>query len=207
MRRIAFMKKSMRYALPGLLALVCVLGFGCSQQPLQEINAAKAAVDAVVSDGAEKYLPDETRKVYDGLDRALAEVKTQDAKIFRNYARAKEMLHTVISDAEGLAAALPLKKEEAKGEALTAVEDAQAAMARAKELFAQNPDRKHPSGTDETVNTEMKNLEEALQEIQGQIEREDYLTTAARAREIKNKISALSPPVKQLPSKSENKKK
>jgi hypothetical protein len=46
-----------------LIALFFIAG--CSKQPLQEINGAKAAVDFVISEGAEKYLPADAKKLND----------------------------------------------------------------------------------------------------------------------------------------------
>ena len=49
------MKQSIRYIVISLIAVFFMTG--CSKQPLQEINAAKAAVDSITSDGAEKIFP------------------------------------------------------------------------------------------------------------------------------------------------------
>ena len=86
------MKHSIRYIVISLIAVFFIAG--CSKQPLQEINAAKAAVDSIISDGAEKYLPDDAKKINDDLNKAMDEVKAQDAKIFKNYEKAKKMLVT-----------------------------------------------------------------------------------------------------------------
>ena len=199
------MKKSMPYLLIVLLTVFFM--YGCSNQPLQEINAAKSAVDSVVSEGAEKYLPDDTRKINDDLLKAMDEVKAQDTKFFKNYARAKELLAAVRLEAEALNAKLPVKKEEAKTAAISAMGEARAAMDEANTLFQKAPRGNDPNGADETVSIELKNIEDSFQELQMQIEREDYLTIASRAAEIKSKASELSALIKQLPAKAEKKKK
>jgi len=53
------MKHSMRYIIISLIGIFLIAG--CSRQPLQEINAAKTAVDSIISEGAEKYMPDDAK--------------------------------------------------------------------------------------------------------------------------------------------------
>ena len=199
------MKHGMRYIIIGLIALFFIAG--CSKQPLQEINAAKTAVDSIISDGAEKYLPDDAKKLNDDLNKAMDEVKVQDAKIFKNYSKAKEMLVNVKTEAEAINSKLPAKKEEAKKDAISAIEAAKAAMDEAKTLLAKASRGKGPNAANDTISADIKNLEDSFKELQGQIDREDYLTIAARAGEIRDKASELSKLLKQTPAKKEKKKK
>ena len=46
-------------------------------------------------------------------------MKVQDAKIFKNYSKAKEMLANVKTEAEAINSKLPAKKEEAKKDAIS----------------------------------------------------------------------------------------
>lgn len=200
-----FMKHSMRYILISFIALSFIAG--CSKQPLKEINAAKSAVDSIISEGAEKYLPDDAKKLNDNLAKAMDEVKAQDAKIFKNYSKTKEMLLKVKTEAEAINAKLPAKKEEAKKNAITALEDAKAALDATKSLLAKAPREKGPNAANETVSAELKNLEDSFKELQTQADREDYLTIASKAGEIRNKASELSTHIKQTPAKTEKKKK
>ena len=199
------MKHSMRYIMIGLIALFFITG--CSKQPLQEINAAKSAVDSIISEGAEKYLPDDAKKLNDNLNKAMDEVKAQDAKILKNYGKAKEMLINVKTEAEAINSKLPAKKEEAKKDAIEAIEAAKAAMDATKSLLTKASKGKSPGAANETISTEVKNLEDSFKELQTQIDREDYLTIASKAVEIRNKASELSTQLKQTPSKTEKKKK
>jgi citrate synthase len=199
------MKQSVQYIVIGLIAVFFITG--CSKQPLQEINAAKAAVDSITSDGAEKYLPDDTKKINDDLNKAMDEVKAQDEKIFKNYNNAKKMLSTVETEAAAINAKLPAKKEEAKKAAITAIEDAKIAMDTATALFEKASHGKGPIADDETISTEIMNLENSFKDLQAQVDREDYLTIASKAAEIRGKASELSSRIQQTPLKSEKKKK
>jgi len=199
------MKHSMRYIMISLIALFFISG--CSKQPLQEINAAKTAVDFIISEGAEKYLPDDAKKLNDNLNKAMDEVKVQDAKILKNYGQAKEMLVNVKTEAEAINSKLPAKKEDAKKDAFAAIEAAKAAMAATKALIAKASMGKGPNAANETISADIKNLEDSFKELQVQIDREDYLTIASKADEIRNKASELSTLLKQTPEKTEKKKK
>jgi len=199
------MKHSRRYIMISLIALFFIAG--CSKQPLQEINAAKTAVDSIISEGAEKYLSDDAKKLNDNLNKAMDEVKVQDAKIFKNYSKAKEMLVNVKTEAEAINSKLPAKKEEAKKDAIAAIEAATAAMDETKALIAKASKGKGPSAANETISADIKDLEDSFKELQVQIDREDYLTIASKAGEIRNKASELSTLLKQTPEKTEKKKK
>lgn len=199
------MKQSIRCIMITLIAVFFIAG--CSKQPLQEINTAKSAVDSIISEGAEKYLPDEAKKINDDLNKAMDEVKTQDAKIIKNYDKAKAMLAAVKAEAEAIDSKLPAKKEEAKKAAITAMEDAKAVMDETMALFEKASKGKGLKADTETLSAEVKTLEDSFKELQMQIEREDYLTIASRADELKNKASELSTLLRQPPAKTEKKKK
>ena len=199
------MKHSRQYIIISFIALLLIAG--CSKQPMQEINAAKSAVDSIISEGAEKYLHDDAKRLNDNLARAMDEVKAQDAKIFKNYGKAKEMLTDVKAEAEAINSKLPAIKEDSRKNAITAMEDAKTAMDATKALLAKAPRGKSPNADNETVSTELKNLEDSFKELQTQVDREDYLTIASKAGEIRNKASELSTLLKQTPAKTEKKKK
>ena len=196
------MKESIRYIVISLIAVFFISG--CSKQPLQEINDAKAAVDFIVSEGAEKYLPEDAKQINEDLNKALDEVKVQDAKIITNYGKAKEMLASVKAEAEMVSAKLPAKQEEAKKDAITALEEAKAAM---DALAALSEKTKGAKAASETISAEIKNLEDSLKELQAQVDREDYLTIASKAAEIRDKAANLSTLLQQAPAKTEKKKK
>ena len=198
------MKHSMRYIIISLIGIFLIAG--CSRQPLQEINAAKTAVDSIISEGAEKYMPDEAKKLNDNLNKAMDEVKAQDSKIFKNYSKAKDLLVNVKAEAEAINSKLPARKEEAKKDAIAAIEAAKAAVDETKSLLTKTSKGKGPSAANETISTDIKNLEDSLKELQVQIDREDYLTIAFKAGEIRSKASELSTLLKQTPAIPEKKK-
>jgi archaellum component FlaC len=199
------MKQSMRYIMISLIAVFFIAG--CSKQPLQEINDARSAVDSIMSDGAEKYLPEDAKKINDDLNKAMEEVRAQDAKIFKNFRKAKEMLSAVKTEAAAINSKLPAIKEEAKKGAIAAMEKAKTAIEATKALFEKTSRKKDLKASVETFRAEVKNLEDSFKELQAQVEREDYLTIASRAAEVGDKASELSALIKQKPAKTGKKKK
>ena len=199
------MKQGMRYIMLGLIAVFFIAG--CSKQPLREINDAKSAVDSIMSDGAEKYLPDDAKKINDDLNKAMEEVKAQDAKIVKNFDKAKEMLAAVKTEAEAVNSKLPAIKEEAKKGAISEMENAKTAIEATRALFEKTSRKKDLKSSVETFRAEVKNLEDSFKELQAQVEREDYLTIASRAAEIRDKASELSTLIKQTPAKTAKKEK
>ncbi len=93
-----------------LLLFITFLLSACAM-PTQEIDNAKAAVEALAKEGA-IYAKDEFKKLNDELTAALDEVNTQNNKFFKSYGKAKEMLAKVKTDADALTAVISQRKEE-----------------------------------------------------------------------------------------------
>ena len=98
------------------LALTATLS-ACGKQPVAEIDATKAAMDAATAEGAEKYAADDLKTVNDAMSAAMEEIKGQDGKMFKNYDKAKEMLTKVKADADTLKAKTVTVREEQRGNA------------------------------------------------------------------------------------------
>ena len=181
-----------------LIGLLMVLAFtACSKQPVQEINAAKAAVDSAMAEGAEKYSPAEARNVNDELAAALAEVHAQDARFLKDYKKAKEMLAKTKADADTLKASLAAKKEEAKKQALAAQESAIAAVEEAKASLAKAMRSNTAKGLD-ALNADATGLDDSLLEVKNLIDTEDYTTALDKADAVKKGAAALMEQVKQI---------
>jgi hypothetical protein len=175
---------------------VMSLFMSCAKQPTQEITDAKAAVEAATTAGADVYAPDELKKLNDELTAATDEVNTQSKKFFKKYGPAKEMLAKVKADADALAASIPAKKEAAKNAAMTAQQEAQAALDEAKALLDKAPKGKGTRADIEAMKADLKGLEDSFPDIQAAIDREDYFGASNTAATIKEKATAISDQVK-----------
>jgi hypothetical protein len=164
----------------------------CAKAPQEDIDAAKAAIDAVVAEGAEKYAAEDLKLLNDALAGAMDEVKAQDAKFFKSYSQAKGMLAKVKADAEALKAELPAKKEAAKAAALEAQTAAQTAVDEAVAMMKKAPKGKGTKADIEALKADLKGLEEALAEVQGLIDTEEYVAASDKARAIRDKAAEVS---------------
>jgi hypothetical protein len=192
------MKGTLRIIMFGLLmAALCA---GCSKQPTQEINTAKSAVDAAVSEGAEKYAPAESQKVNEELAIAMTEVRAQDGKFFKDYKKSREMLLKVKADADVLKAGLDAKKAEAGKNARAAFEAAKAAVDAARSGVTEMPERL--SMETEAIRADIKGLDESLAEVHMLIKTEDYLTASDKAGVIKEKAAGISEEIRQATEKT-----
>jgi len=193
------MKKSIVIFL--VVVMAGLLLIGCGKQPTEDINAAKSAVDTVIAEGAEKYASEDAKLLNDELTAALDEIKIQDGKMMKDYGKAKEMLAKVKADAEELKTSLPMKKEEAKNNALAGQEAAKTAIEDAKKLLSKAPKGKGSRADIEAMKADVKGLEESLSEVQAAVDAEDYATAAEKARSIQEKAAEVSSQVTQAMEK------
>jgi len=188
------MKNLMRISVLGLL--VVFLFASCAKQPTQQIDEAKAAIDAVVKAGGNIYAKDELKKLNDDLKAAMDEVNAQSKKLFKKYGPAKEMLAKVKTDAEAVQALIPARKEEAKNNALNALNEAKAAFEEAKALLAKAPKGKGTKADIEAMKADLAGIEAQLAEVQTAIDGEDYFGASEKAASIKEKAGAITEQVK-----------
>ncbi|MBN1224611.1 MAG: hypothetical protein JXB23_15285 [Candidatus Aminicenantes bacterium] len=179
----------------GLGVLIVVFMAGCSK-PAKEMDAAKAAVQAAVDEGAGIYAEQELETLQTDLTAAMDTVDAKSKKFFKSYGDAKEMLAGVTAKAEELKAAIPAKKEEAKNEAMVAMEEAKAAVEEAKMLLADAPRGKGTKADIEAFTSDLQGLEDMMPEIQVKMDNLDFLGATESAMTIKDKASGISEQIK-----------
>jgi hypothetical protein len=184
------MNNMLKFLALGVLTIFLLAG--CGKQPTEEINAAKASIDAVVAEGAQKFAAEGAKQLNDGMQAAQDEIKVQDGKTFKDYAKAKELLAKVKADAEALKAGLAAKKEEAKKNALAAQEAAQASVIEAKALLAKAPEGKGSKADLEAFKADLKGIEDSLTEVKSANDSEDYSAAIEKSNAIKDKAAAIS---------------
>lgn len=185
------MKKSKSFFMIAGLAMM-VFAAGCGKQPVEDITAAKSAVEALVAEGADKYATEELKFANDDLSAAMAEVKAQDEKTFKNYDKAKELLAKAKATAETAKADVPAKKEQAKVAAIAAQEAAKTAVDEATSLLAKAPKGKGTQADIEAMKADVAGLEQSLTEVQSLIDGGDYNAATEKANPIKDKAAELS---------------
>jgi hypothetical protein len=188
------MKSSSGNFIVGLFVVFALAA--CSRQPVQEINAAKSAVDAAMADGAEKYSPAEARRVNDELAVAIAEVSVQDNKLWKDYKKSQGMLAEVKSNAEALRAGLPAKKQVAKREALAALETTTSLVREVRTSLSKAELGRKEKGTLDALEVDAKELDGDLLELKNLIDTEDYTTAIEKATAAEKGAAALSEKVR-----------
>ncbi len=188
------MKKMLKYIALGI-AVSLVLA-GCAKPPEAEKTAAQVSIDAAVAAGANVYGKDELQALNSLLAQAEDQIKSQEGKLFKKYDEAKATLAKAKADAESLTAEIPARKEEAKKNALAALEAAKAAVSEAKALLAKAPKGKGTKADIEAMTADLKGLEDSLPGVQGAITAEDFYGASDKAKAINDGAARVAEQVK-----------
>ena len=176
-----------------LALIVAILVTNCAKQPSQEIDNAKAAIDAVVAERGDLFTPNELKKLNDDLQAANDEIAAQSKKFIKKYDKAKKILAKIVTDADALKAMIPARIEEIMNNALTAQNEAKAAIAEANDLLDRAPKGEGIKPDIKVMKIDLAtSAETALAEIQAAIDAQDYLGARAKAVSIKAKAAAIS---------------
>lgn len=171
-----------------LLALVTA----CVDQPQNELTLAREALDAVVSEGAEIYTPEDLGRITSRLDDAIAEIRHQDGLYFRNYSLAIFTLGQVVADAEALEGKLAQRKIGLKIEAETAWQDARAAISEIKLISGVTPlQREAGVPAVEAVKPDFTDLDIKLEQIQQEIAAGEFVRARQLALDLNDRVLAM----------------
>lgn len=187
--------KNLTLTLFVVLALVMVIG--CAKAPQQEVDAAKAALDAAKAAEADRYLPAEFNAVQDSLNAALAEIEKQNSKfaLTRNYNRAKALLASVVTLANQAKDQVAAKKEEVQAQATQLITDLQAALDEAKKLLKRAPRGKEGREVLEAMTNELTAVENSMADVTTLMNNGDFLSAkdklAAGLEKVKSIIEEL----------------
>jgi len=184
-----------------LAGLVMVASLAaCGKQPVEQINATKAAVEAAATDGT-VYAADDYNKVNATMTAAMEEVKVQDAKFFKNYDKASQMLAQVKADAENVKAKAAAEKERMKQKAIADLAAAQTAVTGAKALVDKAPSGKGSAADVMAMKADVAGMEAALPEIQPMVDGGDYMGASAKAVAISEKAAGITAAVEEAMAK------
>jgi hypothetical protein len=180
-----------------VLALAVIFAFAsCAKQPVQLMDEANAAIQAVVDAKGGIYAVEELNKLKADLQAAMDEVNAQSKKFFKKYGPAKEMLAKIVTDAEAAKALIPGRIEEAKVAAEGAINEAKAAWEEAKALLDKAPTGKGTKADIEAMKSDLAGLEATMVEVQDAFAAEDYLGAKDKAMAVKDKAAAITEQVK-----------
>jgi hypothetical protein len=176
-----------------VIAVACVVSAimfaGCGKAPKAEIEKAKQAVTA--AETASTYAADKLAAARAALDSALAAVKAEDAKLFKDYTVAKVKLAAAATGAEEATAEAVKKKEAIKTEATELVGKAKAAVEESKKAVVAA--KKKATGAVKTI---VADAEKALVAAEAAITANDFFGAKANASAAMEKAGQAA---KQLP--------
>jgi hypothetical protein len=182
-----------------VIALSLMVAFvftSCAKQPTQQMDAAKASVEAVATAKGDIYAKDELKKLNDDLTLANDEVAGQSKKFFKKYGKANEMLVKVVADADAVQALIPARIEEAKNAAVQAQTEAKAAIDEAKALLEKAPKGKGTKADIEAMKADLAGIEMSFVDVQTAIDGQDYFGAKDKAVVVKDKAVAICDQVK-----------
>lgn len=193
----------------GLLMLVLVFAVaGCAKPPEQDINAAKAAIEAAQQAGASDYAPESLNKANDLKAQLDAELKTQEEKfaLFRSYKKATELAQQAKAAGETAATDAATKKEQVKAEAQTLINDAKTALTEAQDMLAKAPKGKGTQADIEAMKNDLTTAGTALTDAETSFNGERYLDAKSKAEAVKNQIAGVKSAVEQAIAAKSGKK-
>ncbi len=182
----------------GVMVLaVALVAVGCAKPPQQEIDAAKAALDAAQQAEAPKYAPEAWDKAQQAMNAVNAELEAQAAKfaLFRSYTKTKQLVADATKAANEAKDAGIAGKERAKNEAQAAIDAVKAAVETAKTAMADlEKCRRKPKDLRKDLEAMKGNLDgyaAQITEIEGAFGREDFFGAKAQAESLKGQVDAM----------------
>jgi len=191
-----------------MMFCLVVLLASCASVPQQDVDAAKAAVQAAKDAQADKYAAAALQSADDLTNQINTEIETQNAKfaLFRNYDKVKELVNQAKAAGEKAKADAIAGKEAAKKDAEASLAAAQQAVAAAKEILPKAPKGKDTKAEIEAMTADVAGMETAVTDVQSQISKEQFLEAAAKAKSIKEKADGVTAQVQAAIDKKKGKK-
>ena len=180
-----------------MLLVVAVIAVGCAKPPQQEIDAAKAALQAASDSEAPKYAGSEWDKANQAMSAVNAELEAQQAKfaLFRSYTKAKQLIADAQNAANAAKQAGIAGKEKAKNEAQAAIAAVKGAVEQATTLVADIEKCRRPKPKDFKKDWELKKgqvdgFAAPVADLDANFGREDFLGVKAQAETLKAQVDA-----------------
>jgi hypothetical protein len=177
---------------------IVLLLAGCASAPTAEVTATKAAITEAQTEDVQTYAPESLQAAQDELNKATAEIQTQDNKFFlsRDYKQATEMLKSAKDLAEKAKTDAQTNKMKAKSDAETLLASLPQQMDEAKKALAKAPRGKDTKADLEAMQNDLKVAEESITEANTAMTGEKYKDALAKATSAKEKITSVVDQVK-----------
>jgi hypothetical protein len=194
LEELTMISKTMRTSQILLFAIAAVLLFSaCASAPKEEIEATKAAVTAAQSDEIRTYAPDSIKDAESTMEKALAEVQTQENKfaMSRDYKLASDLLKEAKDKAAKAATDAAANKTKARADAEATIAALGAQLDAAKKALATAPRGKDTKADLEMMQADFKAAEEAQAAAVQAMTAEKFLDALANASTARDKANGI----------------
>lgn len=183
------------------IVMVVVLA-SCGKVPQAQIDSTNAAIEAAKAAEADVYLPAEFAAVQDSMNAVLANIETQDSKLFKKFGDSKIKLDEITNMANQAAAGVAAKKEDVKKEAQTLLTDIKTVIAENTKLVPKLPRGKEGAQVIEQIKADLAGVESAVAEAQGLFDKGSYMEAMNKVNSAKAKADGLNSEIKEALTKA-----
>ena len=187
------------------IAMVAVLS-SCGKKPQVEIDATNAAIEAAKTAEAAVYVPAEFAAVQDSMNAVMADITTQESKLFKKFGPAKEKLAATLTLANQVAANAAVKKEEVKKEVETGMTAIKAVIEENKTLMTKAPKGKEGAAVLAQMKTEMATIEASVVEAQGLYDKGTYMDALNKVKAANERATGINTELKDAIAKVKGRK-
>jgi len=183
------------------IAMVVVL-VSCGKVPQAQIDATNAAIEAAKAAEANVYLPAEFAAVQDSMNAVMAEVETQQGKLFKKFGDVKTKLDAVTAQANQVAAGVAAKKAEVRKEAESLLNGIKAVIEENNKLVPKLPRGKEGAAVIAQINADLDNVKSAVTDAQGAFDKGAFMDALNKIKAAKAKADGLNAEIKEALTKA-----
>jgi len=183
------------------IAMVVILA-SCGKVPQAQIDATNAAIEAAKAAEANVYLPAEFAAVQDSMNAVMAEVETQQGKLFKKFGDVKTKLDAVTAQANQVAAGVAAKKAEVRKEAESLLNGIKAVIEENNKLVPKLPRGKEGAAVIEQIKADLANVGAAVTEAQGAFDKGAFMDALNKIKAAKEKADGLNTEIKEALTKA-----
>lgn len=182
--------------IPGMIALT-----SCTEQPNQQIDEAKAAIENAKMKGAETYAAEDYFALEDSMKNTMSIVNEQNGKFFKDYDVAISKLNAVTIQANEVAASVETHKQEIKTNLGVMFTEIKTLIDESKQLIEEAPKGKEGASALLAMKGELEAVEVVLTECNNLLEQNQLQTSLDKATVAKGKAMQLNTELKEIMSK------
>ena len=184
------------------VAVATLILTGCAKVPQVEIDEAKAALEQAKTAEANLYVEADYLAVQDSLNAAMVGIEAQSSKMFKNYAKSKEQLAAVVTQANELITKTDVRKEEIKSEIVQAEVATNALIEENNMLLAKAPKGKEGKEAIDAIKLDMEAITVSVQEVAGMVSSGNLLAAQTKINAAQQKATAINAELKEVLTKA-----